>query len=58
MRHTKWYKSKTIWANVISVVAMVAQNALGFEVTAEEATAVLVLVNLACRAVTDGPLEP
>lgn len=51
-----WYKSRTIWANVIATGAMIAQSSLGFEVSAEEAGAVLVVVNLIMRAVTKEPL--
>jgi len=51
-----WYKSRTVWANVIATGAMIAQASLGFEVSAEEAGAVLVIVNLIMRAATKEPL--
>ena len=54
---TKWYLSKTLWANVISVAALIIQQYLGVTVTAEEAGALLVTVNLVARAITKESLE-
>lgn len=51
-----WYKSRTIWANIIATGAMIAQSSLGFEVTPEEVAGVLVVVNLVMRYVTKEPL--
>lgn len=53
----KWYKSRTLWINIIAVVGMILQQYAGVTVTGEEAGALLVTVNLVMRAVTKEPLE-
>lgn len=48
----KWYKSKTLWINIIALAALFLKNQFGFEVSAEETGAVLAVVNLILRAIT------
>ncbi|MBT9158510.1 MAG: hypothetical protein DDT36_01522 [Firmicutes bacterium] len=43
----KWYLSKTLWANLLAIVAV-----FGLELTGEEVTAVLAVINLVLRVVT------
>ena len=43
----KWYKSKTVWTNVIAIVI-----ALGVDLREQEVIAVLALINLVLRIVT------
>jgi len=52
----KWFFSKTVWINLIALVVLFTKNYFGFEVSSEEAGAVLVIVNLVLRAVTKQPL--
>jgi len=51
-----WYLSKTLWVNIIAIVVLLSKGLLGFDVTAEEAGAILVVVNVVLRAVTKEPL--
>ena len=43
----KWYKSKTVWTNVIAIVI-----ALGVDLREQEVIAILALINLVLRIVT------
>jgi hypothetical protein len=53
----KWYQSKTLWMNLVAAAAIFVSDSFGFELTAEETGAVLVMINLILRAVTKQPLE-
>ena len=53
----KWYQSKTIWANGLAGIAVLAQVITGQPwLDAEAQAAVIVLVNLVLRIVTKKPL--
>ncbi len=43
----KWYQSKTIWTNVLAILAV-----FGLNLSGEEMTAVLAVINLVLRIVT------
>jgi hypothetical protein len=43
----KWYKSKTVWTNIIAIVI-----ALGVDLREQEVIAILALINLVLRIVT------
>ena len=54
----KWYRSKTVWANGLAVLAVILEatgvtNILTAEVQAETVVAVMGVVNLVLRFVTD-----
>lgn len=52
-----WYKSKTLWANFIAIVAMGLQAYAGHEVLNLEAQgAILAALNIALRLVTNTPV--
>ena len=56
----KWYRSKTIWVNIIAIVVMVSVNLGAVEVSQEIATAeasILGVINLILRLVTKEGLE-
>jgi len=53
----KWYKSKTIIVNVITVVALIAQTQTGFIIAPDEQMGILAVINLALRVVTTSGLE-
>jgi len=53
----KWYRSKTIWVNLIAAGAMIVQSQTGFVISPEEQAAILAVVNLVLRAVTGEPIE-
>lgn len=53
----KWYSSRTVWGNIVSLVSVFLAAQVGFEVSAEETAAVLVFINLVFRAITREPLS-
>lgn len=58
MNNTKaWYLSKTLWLNVIAVLALLLQTRFGFVIDPETQTALLAVVNVILRAITRQPLE-
>ena len=57
MQAKKWYQSKTLWTNLVAAAAIFVSDSFGIEITAEEAGAVLVMINLFLRVVTKQPLE-
>jgi len=52
-----WWKSKTLWVNVIAMVAMIVQSQYGFFIAVEEQAAIIVVLNLILRAITKTGLE-
>ncbi len=50
----KWYKSKTLWINVIAIVGIVAT---GKEFDAQTVGVVLAVLNIILRAITKESLE-
>ncbi len=54
----KYYlKSKTFWFNLIMGTALVVQHLYGFEIAVDEQKALLVVGNLALRAITGESLS-
>ena len=57
MERKKWWQSKIIWANIISVVAIVLNSQYGIELDAETqaamSTAVFATVNIVLRFFTN-----
>jgi hypothetical protein len=51
------WKSKTMWANVIAAVSMFLGAQFGVPLTAEQSAAILALINVVLRAVTNEPIE-
>jgi uncharacterized membrane protein len=50
------FKSKTFWVNVIAIGALVANNQFGLEIDTENQAALLAVINIVLRAVTNEPL--
>jgi len=48
----KWIRSKTLWLNIIAIVAIILQTEYGFIVTPELELAALSMINLMLRAIT------
>jgi len=48
----KWYTSKTVWVNLLAIVAVVAQNELGYAVPVEYQAMALSGINLVLRKIT------
>jgi hypothetical protein len=53
----KWWTSKTMWVNVISLIAIVGQGLTGKELIPLEAQgSILAGINMVLRMVTNGPV--
>lgn len=48
----QWWKSKTVWANVIATAALIAQSQYGFVIPAEIQGYALIGVNFILRIIT------
>ncbi len=53
----KWYKSKTVWVNIITIVALITQMQIGFVMEPEEQLGIIAVINLGLRAITSAGLE-
>ena len=50
----KWYKSKTVYLNLIALILLIVQSAVGVEVIPVELQATIVsILNLAARTITN-----
>jgi len=54
--YKEWWRSKTIWVNVLFLVSMVIARIWGFEISGEEQMAFIIVVNLVLRAFTGSGL--
>lgn len=53
----KWWKSKTLWVNVIAIAGIIIHDVAGFDIlTPENQAAALGIVNIILRSVTKGPV--
>ena len=53
----KWYESKTVWINIVAFIALSVQSLNGFIISPEEQAALLTIVNLILRVVTNTGIE-
>lgn len=51
------FASKTIWTNLLSIIAMLAQSHFGFVIDPQDQVMLLGVINLVLRAVTKEPLN-
>jgi hypothetical protein len=56
MMKKAWWRSKTLWVNVVAGMALLAQSQFGFVVDGEIQGAILTLINLALRLITNEPV--
>ena len=52
MNTKRWYTSKTLWVNLLAIVALVAQAEFGYILDAEAQAVILAVINLILRALT------
>lgn len=52
----KWYKSKTLWVNIVTLIAVVIQTYTGFVLSPEAQLAVLTVINILLRLITKEPI--
>jgi len=53
----KWWKSKTVWINIIALMALIAQASTEFVIAPEEQAALIVIINLILRVITKEGLK-
>lgn len=56
MNTKAWWRSKTLWVNVVAGAALLAQTQFGFVLSPEVQGAILTVVNLALRLITKEPV--
>jgi hypothetical protein len=47
-----WYKSKTLWVNIIAIAEIIIRAELGLTLTPEAELAILAGINIALRIIT------
>ncbi len=52
-----WYASKTLWINLLAIIALILQSQFGFILDPELQTAILGFINLILRIVTNSQLD-
>ena len=52
MNTKRWYTSKTLWLNLLAIVALVAQTEFGYVLDVEAQAVILAVINLALRIIT------
>ena len=52
-----WYKSKTLWTNIIALIVLLVQAQYGFIILPEEQIAILAVINLILRGLTGSGLQ-
>jgi len=57
MKVKKWYTSKTLWVNLLAMVAIVAQGQFGFVISPEYQLMVLGAINWILRIITKEAIE-
>ena len=51
-----WYRSLTLWTNVVMLIVFVLKEQIGFEISTEETAAIITVINLILRAKTNQPI--
>jgi hypothetical protein len=51
-----WWRSKTLWVNLVAGVALLVQSQFGFVIEGEVQGAILMLINFALRLITNEPV--
>ena len=53
----EWWRSKTLWVNIIAVLVIVVQGLTGFVITPEAQAGILAILNLILRLQTEEAIE-
>jgi uncharacterized membrane protein len=51
-----WWRSKTLWVNLVAGLALLAQSQFGFVMDGEVQGAILTVINLVLRLITKEPV--
>ena len=57
MENKIWYLSKTLWVNVIAIIAIIVQGRFGYVISPEAQFSILAIVNVILRSITKQPLS-
>ncbi|KKN71803.1 hypothetical protein LCGC14_0416570 [marine sediment metagenome] len=61
MKKKKWWQSKTLWANVVAIIAVVISSQRGIELDAEAQALIVTLIfgvmNIILRIYTKQPVK-
>ena len=52
MNTKRWYTSKTLWVNLLAIVALIAQTEFGYILDVEAQAVILAGINLILRIIT------
>ena len=52
----EWLTSKTLWMNVLCIIALIAQSQFGFVIDAALQASLLAMINILLRTVTKEPI--
>ena len=52
-----WYTSKTLWINVVAILAIAVQGTTSFVIDATLQLELLAAINVALRLITNEPVE-
>lgn len=53
----QWYQSRTIWVNIVALLALLIQIQTKFIVNSTEQMAIIIVINLILRSITGSGLE-
>ncbi len=56
MNTKAWWRSKTLWINLVAGGALLAQSQFGFVISPEVQGAILTVINLVLRLITNEPV--
>lgn len=57
MTNKLWYCSRVLWINIIAIITIIIQGVFGYVISPEIQVAVLAIVNVIMRAVTNQGLS-
>ncbi|HAW57821.1 MAG TPA: hypothetical protein DCX03_02200 [Bacteroidales bacterium] len=52
-----WYKSLTLWTNIVILIAFILKDQIGFELSTEETAAIITVINLILRVKTNQSIK-
>jgi len=53
----QWYQSKTVWINIVALLALIIQIQTKFIISPTEQLAIITIINLILRSITGSGLE-
>lgn len=53
----QWYQSKTVWVNIVALIALLVQIQTKFIINPTEQMAIITIINLILRSITGSGLE-